>query len=106
MGTYVVYKSRCFQSEGGCMLYCVDYKLRDWKPEGKKVWDVIKIPENRSVFLLSQTYRQIGVYEFHSSSVSEYKNHQPIPFPIHTPLEFPPYCGFSTIAFRYMIKNK
>ena len=47
------------------MLYCVDYKLRDWKPEGKKVWDVIKIPENRSVFLLSQTYRQIGVYEFH-----------------------------------------
>jgi hypothetical protein len=46
------------------MLYCVDYKLRDWKPEGKKVWDVIKIPENRSVFLLSQTYRQIGVVRF------------------------------------------
>ena len=47
-------------SRRGCMLYCVDYKLRDWKPEGKKVWDVIKIPENRSVFLLSQTSRQIG----------------------------------------------
>ena len=26
--------------------------------------------------------------------------------PIHTPFEFPPYCGFSTITFRYMIKNK
>ena len=37
-------------SRRGCMLYCVDYKLRDWKPEGKKVWDIIKIPENRSVF--------------------------------------------------------
>ena len=53
-----------FSRRGGCMLYCVDYKLRDWKPEGKKVWDVIKIPENRSVFLLSQTYRQIGVVRF------------------------------------------
>ena len=51
-------------SRRGCMLYCVDYKLRDWKPEGKKVWDVIKIPENRSVFLLSQTSRQIGAYKF------------------------------------------
>ena len=25
--------------------------------------------------------------------------------PIHTPFEFPPYCGFSTITFRYMIKR-
>ena len=66
------------------MLYCVDYKLRDWKPEGKKVWDVIKIPENRSVFLLSQTYRQIGVFEFLLPYVDEYKNYQPIPFNIHT----------------------
>ena len=89
------------------MLYCVDYKLRDWKPEGKKVWDVIKIPENRSVFLLSQTYRQIGVHKFLSSSVNEHKNYQPIPFPIHPPFfEFQPYCGFSTITFRYMMKNK
>ena len=73
-----------FSRRGGCMLYCVDYKLRDWKPEGKKVWDVIKIPENRSVFLLSQTYRQIGVHKIPSSSVNEHKNHQPIPFNIHT----------------------
>ena len=71
-------------SRRGCMLYCVDYKLRDWKPEGKKVWDVIKIPENRSVFLLSQTYRQIGVHKIPSSSVNEHKNHQPIPYNIHT----------------------
>ena len=55
---------KVFSVGGGCMLYCVDYKLRDWKPEGKKVWDVIKIPENRSVFLLSQTYRQIGDCKF------------------------------------------
>ena len=53
------------------MLYCVDYKLRDWKPEGKKVWDVIKIPENRSVFLLSQTYRQIGAVKFLLFSVND-----------------------------------
>ena len=66
----------------------------------------IDIPESGSVFKRFQTARQIGVHKFLSSSVNEHKNHQPIPFPIHTPLEFPSYCGFSTITFRYMIKNK